>query len=65
METKMFDIEACVLIGLYSLAGQSKRVSTRCFYVKVAYLSHGEYSLVDVINNAGKKVMVEVSLVSN
>ena len=40
----MLDIEARVLIGWYSLASQSERVPTRCFYVKVAYLSYGEYS---------------------
>ena len=40
----MLDIEVRVLIGWYSLASQSERVSTRCFYVKVAYLSYGEYS---------------------
>ena len=39
----MFDIEARVMIGWYSLASQSERVPTRCFYVKVAYLSYGEY----------------------
>ena len=39
IKTKMFDIEARVLIGWYSLASQSERVPTRCFYVKVAYLS--------------------------
>ena len=43
IETKMLDIEARVLIGWYSLASQSERVPTRCFYVKVAYLSYGEY----------------------
>ena len=40
----MFDIEARVLIGWYSLASQSERLPTRCFYVKVAYLSYGECS---------------------
>ena len=40
----MFDIEARVLIGWYSLASQSEPVPTRCFYVKVAYLYNGEYS---------------------
>ena len=44
IKTKMFDIEACVLIGWYSLASQSERVPTRCFYVKETYLSYGEYS---------------------
>ena len=44
IKTKMLDIEARVLIGWYSLANQSERVPTRCFYVKVAYLSYGEYS---------------------
>ena len=39
----MLDIEARVLIGWYSLASKSERVPTRCFYVKVAYLSYGEY----------------------
>ena len=39
----MLDIEARVLIGWYSLASQSERMPTRCFYVKVAYLSYGEY----------------------
>ena len=43
-KTKMFVIEARVLIGWYSLASQSERVSQSCFYVKVAYLSYGEYS---------------------
>ena len=43
IKTKMLDIEAHVLIGWYSLASQSERVSTRCFYVKVVYLSYGEY----------------------
>ena len=43
IETKMLDIEARVLIGWYSLASLSERVPTRCFYVKVAYLSYGEY----------------------
>ena len=43
IKTKMLDIEARVLIGWYSLASQSERVPTRCFYVKVAYLSYGEY----------------------
>ena len=42
----MLDIEARVLIGWYSLASQSERVPTRCFYVKVAYLSYGEYSII-------------------
>ena len=42
----MLDIKARVLIGWYSLASQSERVPTRCFYVKVAYLSYGEYSYV-------------------
>ena len=46
IKTKMFDIEARVLIGWYSLASQSERVHTRCFYVKVAYLSYGEYTFV-------------------
>ena len=45
IKTKMLDIEARVLIGWYSLASQSERVPTRCFYVKVAYLSYGEYSI--------------------
>ena len=40
----MLDTEVRVLIGWYSLASQSERVPTRCFYVKVAYLSYGEYS---------------------
>ena len=40
----MFDIEARVLIGWYSLASQSERVPTRWFYVKLAYLSYGEYT---------------------
>ena len=44
IKTKMLDIEARLLIGWYSLASQSERVPTRCFYVKVAYLSYGEYS---------------------
>ena len=39
----MLDIEARVLIGWYSLASQSERVPTRCFYVKVAFLWYGEY----------------------
>ena len=43
IKTKMLDIEAHVLIGWYSLASQSELVPTRCFYVKVAYLSYGEY----------------------
>ena len=38
IKTKMLDIEARVLIGCYSLASQSERVPTRCFYVKMAYL---------------------------
>ena len=44
IKTKMLDIETCVLVGWHSLASQSERVLTRCFYVKVAYLSYGEYS---------------------
>ena len=44
IKTKMLNIEARVPIGWYSLASQSERVPTRCFYVKVAYLSCGEYS---------------------
>ena len=49
IKTKMLDIEARVLIGWYSLGwyslvSQSERVSTRCFYAKVAYLSYGEYN---------------------
>ena len=40
----MLNIEARILIGWYSLASQSERVPTCCFYVKVAYLSYGEYS---------------------
>ena len=43
IKTKMLDIEARVLIGWYSLASQLERVPTRCSYVKVAYLSYGEY----------------------
>ena len=43
IKTKMLDIEARVLIGWYSLASQSERVPTRCFYVKVACLSYGKY----------------------
>ena len=43
IKTKMLDIEARALIGWYSLASQSERVPTRCFYVKLAYLSYGEY----------------------
>ena len=50
IKTKMLDIEARVLIGWYSLASQSERVPTRCFYVKVAYLSYGEYSSVHIGN---------------
>ena len=46
IKTKVLDIEARVLIGWYSLASQSERVPTRCFYVKVAYLSYGEYRLI-------------------
>ena len=45
IKTKMFDIEARVMIGWYTLASQSERVPQSCFYVKVAYLSYGEYSL--------------------
>ena len=44
IKTKMLDIEARVLIGWYSLASQSERAPTRRFYVKVAYLSYGEFS---------------------
>ena len=33
IKTKMFDIEARVLIGWYSLVSQSERVPTRCVYV--------------------------------
>ena len=43
IKTEMLDIEARVLIGWYSLASQSERVPTCCFYVKVAYFSYGEY----------------------
>ena len=53
IKTKMLDIEARVLIGWYSLASQSERVPTRCFYVKVAYLSYGEYSMEVSINFIG------------
>ena len=48
IKTKMLGNEAHVLIGWYSLASQSERVPTRCFYVKVAYLSYGEYTTVKV-----------------
>ena len=51
IKTKMFDIEARVLIGWYSLAGQSERVRQSSFYVKVAYLLYGEYNY-DVYNIA-------------
>ena len=39
----MFYIEQRVLIDWYSQASQSERVPQSCFYVKVAYLSYGEY----------------------
>ena len=42
IKTKTFNIDARILIGWYSLASQSERVPQSCFYVKVAYLSHGE-----------------------
>ena len=44
IKTKMLDIEARVLIGWYSLASQSERAPTLCFYVKVAYFSYGKFS---------------------
>ena len=43
IKAKMLDIEARVLIGWYSLASQSERMPTRCFYVKVVYFSYGVY----------------------
>ena len=43
IKTKMLDIEVHVLIGWYSIASESERVPTRCFYIKVAYLSYGKY----------------------
>ena len=45
----MLDIEVRVLIGWYSLASQSERVPTRCFYVKVANLSYGEYIICSTV----------------
>ena len=45
IKTKMLDIEVRVLVGWYSLSSQSERMPTRCFYVKVAYLSYGEYTI--------------------
>ena len=67
----MLDIEARVLIGWYSLASQSERVPMRCFYVKVAYLSYGEYNCVVLIRinrvrvyNAPKHSMLSLKFCS-
>ena len=49
IKTKMFDIEPRVPIGWYSLASQSKRVPTRCFYVKVAYLRTASYNIIKYV----------------
>ena len=54
IKTMLVDIKARVLIGWYSLASQSDRVPTRCFYVKVAYLSYGEYSIYARANCASR-----------
>ena len=56
IKTEMLDIEARVLIGWYSLASQSERVPTRCFYVKVAYLSYGEYIIISFLGNLFCKI---------
>ena len=46
--TKMFDFEARVLIGWLASQLEVERVlqsQTFLFYIKVAYLSYGEYSI--------------------
>ena len=58
----MLDIEARVLILWYSLAGQSERVPTRCFYVKVAYLSYGEYNIIFIQYNYIRFLLVDACM---